>query len=74
MSTSDTVKTGAVGLLASAFTWVAGAFNWYTLNLHVLNDWIVHIAQLGGLVVLYFSIRILRRNWTKGINSIKPLD
>lgn len=74
MSTSDTIKTGSLGLSASGFTWLAGIIGWYSTHLNEINAWLIHVAQLGGIVVMIYTILILRRNWKNGSNSRNPLD
>jgi hypothetical protein len=74
MNQTETVKTGTMGLGASFFTWLVGAFKWYAGNLQTITDWLVHIAQLGGMVVMVLSVMILWRNWKTGKNSANPKD
>jgi hypothetical protein len=62
MSNQDTIKIGGVGIFASIGTWFLGAFKWYTTHMPEIGTWITHIAQIGGLFVIYYSIRNLRRN------------
>lgn len=67
LTNGEAVRTGIAGALASVATWYAG-------NLETINQWLVHVAQLGGLVIMFYSILILRRNWKNGKNSSNPLN
>lgn len=73
MTNQDAVRTGSVGVIASMFTWLIGVVNWYSFHLRDINDWLVHLAQLGGLVVVFLSIMILRRNWKNGSQKLTGL-
>jgi hypothetical protein len=69
---AESFKAAGTGIIASIGTWVLGAIKWYAHNLPMLTEWLVHFAQIGGLVIVILSIRILRRNIKNGKNSIDP--
>jgi hypothetical protein len=69
---AESFKAAGTGIIASVGTWLIGAVKWYAVNLPILTEWLVHFAQIGGLVIVILSIRILRRNLRTGKNSIDP--
>lgn len=73
-SSDDALKHGCTGVLASIFTWMLGALEWYSSHLNTITGWVVHVAQIGGLVIMFYSYRILRRNWKTGSSSRNPFD
>lgn len=73
-SKTEVLQAGTTGIFASLATWVIGAVKWYATNLPILTEWLVHLAQIGGLVIVWLSIRILRRNLRNGNNSIDPKE
>lgn len=68
------MQASATGLFASVITWMLGAFEWYSMNIPALTEWLTHLAQIGGLVIVVLSIRILRRNLKNGSYSIDPIS
>ena len=60
---------------SAIISWLVGAFQWYAVNMPQITQWLLHIAQIGGLVIMVYSILILRRNWKSGkSNSTDPLN
>ena len=68
-STASTLATSGVGLFASIVTWLLGAFQWYVEHMPLITQWVVHLVQLGGVVIMIYTILILRRNWKSGSKS-----
>ncbi len=73
-STASTLATSGVGLFASIATWLLGALRWYVENMPLITQWVVHIVQLGGVVIMIYTILILRRNWKKGSQSASAIN
>lgn len=72
-STTSTLATSGVGLFASVVTWLLGAMRWYVENMPLITQWVVHIVQLGGVVIMIYTILILRRNYKKGIGQASAI-
>ncbi len=68
------IKPAATGLIGSLLVWLADAAKWYANNLDDITKWYIHIAQIAGLVIAYYSIKILHRNLKTGRNSKNPLE
>lgn len=68
------MQASITGMIASMMTWMLGAIKWYSVNLPDITAWMVHIAQIGGLVIVWLSIKILLRNLKNGSNSIDPTE
>ena len=68
---SSTLRTGITGLAVAT---VSGVVNWYSEHLAYLNQWLLHITQVGGFVVTVYTVMILRRNWNKGSSSRNVLQ
>jgi len=71
MTSHETLKTASTGLFASIFTWFLGAIKWYAGHLQSITDVLVHVAQIGGLVVIALTIRKL---WREGKSEKKSMD
>lgn len=72
-SNTEALRAGGTGFIASILAWLLGAAQWYVANLPSITSWLMHLAQIGGLIIVWLSIRILRRNLKNGKNSIDPL-
>ena len=71
----STIKHGFMGLGSAIISWLVGACQWYATNMPQITQWLLHIAQIGGIVIMVYSILILRRNWKSGKNnSTDPLN
>jgi hypothetical protein len=76
MAASDNQHSPVIPALTGMF----GAFlvllsNWVRWYMHVIPSLdliLIHLAKVGGLVITFYSIRILHRNWRTGKNSIDP--
>lgn len=71
---SHPAQPGILGILGSLFSWAVGGLGWYFDHLDSATKIITHVAQLAGLVVAFYSIRLLHRNWKNGSKLPKGLD
>ncbi len=74
MNFDSPVKPITTGVIGSIIVGIADALKWYQANLPIINDWLIHVAQLGGVVIMVYSVMILRRNWKTGKNTKNPLE
>lgn len=74
MNFDSPVKPLTTGVIGSIIVAIGDFFRWYQQNLPDINNWLIHIAQLGGVVMMVYSVMILRRNWKTGKNTKNPLE
>lgn len=60
------------GILGAVVVVVSDWLRLYLQSIPTIDIVLIHLAKLGGVVITFYSILILHRNWKTGRNSIDP--